>query len=340
MTSDVVMNGRVLLVPANGQKRVAEEIAARLSLPAVAPPARFASGIKGHLWEQAVLPPRLHGRPLWSPSTSAPVLYRHQVVTVHDIGFVDVPQFYAPRFASTYRRIVAGFIGRVRHIVTVSRFSAARIIAHYGIPPENVTPIYPGIAAGFHIRSEAEIAAIRARHGLDDHPYIVAFSGADPRKNTAGILHAWAGLGHAGRLVLYGRQSNAAVFGAGKAMPDPSGVVRVGGIGDDELATLYSGSAGMVFPSFYEGFGLPIVEAAASGAPVIASDRGAMREVAPASARLVDPEDVEALGAAMAAALAEHPSPADRRALVAETARYSWASAADDYRRLFAHIFA
>jgi glycosyltransferase involved in cell wall biosynthesis len=95
----------------------------------------------------------------------------------------------------------------------------------------------------------------------------------------------------------------------------------------------------MVFPSFYEGFGLPIVEAAASGAPVIASDRGAMREVAPGSARLVDPDNIEALGTAMAAALAEHPAAADRRALAAETARYSWDTAADDYRRLFDRVF-
>lgn len=337
--SDVVMNARVLLVPSNGQKRVAEEIATRLSLPHVAPSPRFASGVKGHVWEQAVLPLRLHGRPLWSPSTSAPVLYRNQVVTVHDIGFVDVPQFYAPRFASTYRRIVAGFIGRVRHIVTVSHFSAARIVAQYGVSGESVTPIYPGIATGFRVRSDDEVTAIRARHGLEEYPYLVAFSGADPRKNTSGVLRAWAGLGHSGRLVLYGRASNAAVFGAGGSAPDPAGIVRIGGINDDELAALYSGAAGMVFPSFYEGFGLPIVEAAASGAPVITSDRGAMREVAPASARLVDPGDIEALGAAMAAALAEHPTAADRRALAAETARYSWDAAADAYRRLFAYVF-
>jgi glycosyltransferase involved in cell wall biosynthesis len=337
--SDVVMNGRVLLVPSNGQKRVAEEIATRLSLSDAAPPARFASGAKGHVWEQAVLPLRLRGRPLWSPSTSAPVLYRNQVVTVHDIGFVDVPQFYAPRFASTYRRIVSGFVGRVRHIATVSHFSAQRITEHYGIPAASVTPIYPGIAAGFRLRSDEDVAAMRKRFGLGDRPYLVAFSGADPRKNTAGILRAWAGLGASGKLVLYGRHSNTAVFRGAAAAPDPDGIVRVGGIGDDDLAALYSGASAMVFPSFYEGFGLPIVEAAASGAPVITSDRGAMREVAPASARLVDPDDTEALGNAMAAALAEHPMAADRRALAAETARYSWDAAADDYRRLFDHVF-
>jgi glycosyltransferase involved in cell wall biosynthesis len=180
---------------------------------------------------------------------------------------------------------------------------------------------------------------MRKRFGLEDRPYLVAFSGADPRKNTAGILRAWAGLGVSGKLVLYGRHSNAAVFRGGAATPDPEGVVRVGGIDDDDLAVLYSGASAMVFPSFYEGFGLPIVEAAASGAPVITSDRGAMREVAPVSARLVDPDDIEALGNAMAAALAEHSTTADRRALAVETARYSWDAAADDYRRLFDHVF-
>lgn len=337
-----IMNGRVTLVPSNGQRRVAIEIGQRLGLPTTAPSAAFASGVKGHLWEQAALPLALRGRPLWSPSTSGPIVYANQVVTVHDIGFVDVPQYFSPRFAATYRFITRALAHRARHVVTVSEFSRTRIRAEYRLGENDVTAIPLGVAAAFRPRSAAEVARIRSAHGLHDLPYLVAFSGSDRRKNTAGVLRAWAALGGArreARLVLFGRASNAAVFGSAETMPDPSGVVRVGAVSDDDLSCLYAGSHGLVFPSFYEGFGLPIIEAAASGAPVITSRGGAMEEVAPQGSQLVDPADEAMIAAAMFKALSSTPDETERRALAESAQHYSWDRAADAYRSLFQRVF-
>ena len=342
--AEVIMNARVLLVPSNGQGRVAAEINRRLGLATVSPPASFASGAKGHLWEQSVLPLRMRGRPLWSPSTSAPIIYRNQVVTVHDIGFVDAPQFFAPRFAEVYDFIVRRVSQTARHLVTVSEFSRQRLIAHYGVAADRVTAIHLGVSDAFTVRPQSEIEAVLGPHGLGGGvPYLIAFSGSDPRKNTAGVLTAWSRLvGSRGdaKLVLFGRTSNANVFGATAAAIEERDVVRVGGVTDAELACLFGGSRGLVFPSLYEGFGLPVIEAAASGAPVLTSNSTSLPEVAPAGTVLVDPTDIDAITDGMAALLGAAPNTIARvRSAEAIRRRFSWDATAEAYRALFARSF-
>jgi glycosyltransferase involved in cell wall biosynthesis len=340
--AQVIMNGRVLLVPANGQGRVAAELNRRLGLPVVAPPAALASGPKGHLWEQTVLPLLARGRLLWSPSTSGPILYRRQIVTVHDIGFVDVPQYFSKRFADTYDFIVGRLARTAAHIITVSEFSRQRLIEHYGVTAERCSVIYPGISEAFSLPEPSAIAAVRERYGLGDHPYLVAFAGVDPRKNVKGILAAWARLPvehREARLVVFGRVSNPRVFGATGVPLDAPGIVAVGGVSDSDLAALYAGSRGLVFPSLYEGFGLPVVEAAASGAPVLTSRVASLPEVAPEDAVLVDPTDIEAIAAGMTQLLEAPADPARRAATATETRqRFSWDAAADTHKALFARF--
>jgi glycosyltransferase involved in cell wall biosynthesis len=338
----VTANGRVMLVPSNGQQRVAKEIITRLNMPVIAPPASRASGAKGHLWEQAVLPVRLRGRPLWSPSTSAPMFYRNQVVTVHDLGFVDVPQYFAPRFAATYRTIVKRVARVAKHLITVSEFSRRRIIEQYGLPESQVSAVYLGISEAFSLRSADDVAAVREEFGIGSAPYVIAFSGNDPRKNTQGILDAWEELGakrDGAKLVLFGRSSNASIFNTASGETELTDVIRVGGISDETLAALFSGANGLVFPSFYEGFGLPIVEAAASGAPIITTGFGAMAEIAPRTALLVDPQSRQELAKAMLDCLGKTPDDATRRELSDEMKRYNWNDTAAEYRRIFAATF-
>ena len=339
----VIMNARVLLLPSNGQGRVAMELNQRLKLATIAPTGRFASGARGHLWEQVVLPARLYGRPLWSPSTSAPIAYPNQVVTIHDIGFVDAPQFFAPRFAAVYSFIVKRVAKSARHLVTVSEFTRQRLIDHYGVAPDRVTAILSGISDVFRVSSPAEIEAVLARHGLVGVPYLVGFSGSDPRKNTQGLLKAWAmlaGRRRGAKLVLFGRKSNASVFGANNESADETDVLRLGGVPDDELACLFGGSQGLVFPSFYEGFGLPVVEAVASGAPIITSNVTSLPEVAPAGGTLIDPGNPGEMAEAMLALLDATPDAVSRReAAAAIRRRFSWEAAAGQYRDLFARTF-
>ena len=337
------MNARVLRVPSNGQARVARELNQRLGLSELAPPPAIASGMKGHLWEQALLPLLARGRPLWNPSTSAPIAYRNQVITVHDVAFVDTPQYFSPRFAKTYDFILRHASRSARHLIAVSAFSKQRLCDVYGVPEEKVSVIYSGVADAFTPPTSAALSAVVGKFGLTGRPYLVAFSGADPRKNTRGVLDAWARLQRrpaGARLVLFGRASNASVFGATAATSLRDDVIAVGGVPDDELAALYAGSQGLVFPSYYEGFGLPVIEAAASGAPVLTSTAASLPEIAPPGALLVDPADTARIANAMKKLLATPPDEAARARIAGDTRRrFSWDRAAEAHRQLFATLF-
>ncbi len=342
--ASVVMNGRILAVQSNGQKRVAQETSRALGLRIIMPPPGIVSGVKGHLWEQTSLPAQLRGAPLWSPSTSAPVFYRNQVITVHDLAFVDVPQYFSRSFTLLYRTIVRFAAHSARHLVAVSEFSRRRIIEEYGVRPERVTRIYPGVSAGYHPRPAAEQSAIRQLLGIGDAPYLVAMALNDPRKNLPAIIEAWRSLGtmrHGARLVFFGRGANPRAFAQSSSdtgLPSDD-IVAAGALTDDQAAALLTGAHGFVFPSLYEGFGLPIVEASACGTPVLTSTITSMPEVAPAGSLLVDPTSTAAIAEGMAALLAATPTTAHRRALV-ETARtYSWTDAASQYRSVFEEAF-
>jgi glycosyltransferase involved in cell wall biosynthesis len=116
-------------------------------------------------------------------------------------------------------------------------------------------------------------------------------------------------------------------------------VVRVGGVADAEFACLFSGSHGLIFPSLYEGFGLPIIEAAASGAPIVCSNITSMPEVAPFSAILLDPASVDAIAQAIEACLVKEPNAAVRAALSREAGRFSWNTEARRYADIFSPVF-
>lgn len=342
--ANVVMNGRILSVQSNGQKRVAQETARALGLRILMPPAGAVSGVKGHLWEQTALPAQLRGAPLWSPSTSAPMFYRNQVITVHDLAFVDVPQYFSRSFTLLYRTIVRFAARSARHLVAVSEFSRRRIIDEYGVGPERVSRIYPGVSAAYHPRSATDQSAIRQAFGIGDSPYLVAMALNDPRKNLTAIVDAWRSIGpvrRGARLILFGRGANPRAFAQSSSDTGLPGddIIAVGALSDDQAATLLSGAQGFVFPSLYEGFGLPIVEASACGTPVLTSTITSMPEIAPAGSLLVDPTRTAEIAEGMLALLAAPPTVIRRKSLVESAAVYSWADAASQYRAVFEEAF-
>jgi len=340
---EVCVNGRVLSIQSNGQRRVAEELISRFpGIKVLQPGNAAASGMAGHLWEQAVLPIKAFGRPLWSPSTSGPIVHPNHIVTVHDIAFVDGPQWFSKSFATLYDVITRNTVKTSRHIVTVSEFTRQRLIEHYRAREDKLTTVYSGKSSRFFRRGREETAAVLESFDLLDKRYVIAFAGTDPRKNTSAILEAWKAIQHEfadARLVLFGRAANPKVFARMNGDEDVGGIVRVGAVSDDALACLFSEAQGFVFPSIYEGFGLPIIEAAACGCRILASVTSSMPEVSPPDAVLVDPLSLEEIKNGMKRFLLEEKDELASGERIGFAQRFDWDVAAGQYMQIFEKEF-
>lgn len=336
---NIAINTRVTAFETGGQQRVAAEIAKRLGPVTEIKPGRPLRGAAGHLWEQTMLPLRAGGRLLWSPSATGPVLYGRQVVTLHDIAFLDAPQYFSKNFARLYATLIPALARRVEKIVTVSEFSRRRIIDRVGADPAKVVVIGNGVAEDFRPQPPEAIACTRAALGLPAR-YFLLQATSDRRKNLAGALRAWRSalpsLPEELWLVVSGNPARAHVFGAAEATEPPPRTLFVGYVSDERLVPLMAGAEAFLFPSLYEGFGLPIVEAMACGTAVLTSDATATKEVAGDAAVLVDP----AADASIAKGLVDLANDAALRARLSEAglrhaACFSWDDAARRYLALF-----
>ncbi|MDB5297635.1 MAG: glycosyl transferase group 1 [Phycisphaerales bacterium] len=302
----VVVNTRFTLNRVTGVQRYAHEVLARLpaGVGTAAPARRFGGGMKGHLWEQAALPARVGGRLLFSPANSGPLAVRRQVVTVHDASLFDRPECFSRAYGAWGRWLMPRLVRRVRRVITVSAFSKARIVANCGVDPDRIVVIPNGVDARFAPPQPDAVAAVRDRLGLG-RPYLLAVGSVEPRKNLGRLLEAWDAVRrrHSGvELAIAG--GTAAIYDkVDAARADQPGVRWLGYVADADLPALYAGAVAAVYPSLYEGFGLPVLEAMACGTAVVASNATAVPEVtggdesAGGAAVEVDPADVESIAA-------------------------------------------
>jgi glycosyltransferase involved in cell wall biosynthesis len=289
----IVANTRILGSPLTGVQRYASELLARLPRVARVSPAGWVRSAAGHMWEQTVLPLKVNGDLLWSPAGAGPLSVRRQVVTVHDLATIDCPEDYAPAYRSYYQWLLPRLLPRVAAILTVSEFSRRRIVETFGIDRSNVHAIANGIDhEHFYPRAGAEVSELRQRLALPGR-YILYLGTISPRKNLACLLDAWRAATTAVAedisLVIAGASGAARVFGTAGLPALPARTVAVGRIAGDDLPILLSGASAFVFPSFYEGFGLPPLEAMACGVPAIVSNRSSLPEVVGDAALLFDP---------------------------------------------------
>ena len=227
------------------------------------------------------------------------------VLSVHDISYEFHPEYFPPVERLRMRAMIPSAIRRAAHVITLSEFSRRQIQERYGVREERitVTPLAAGKAfrpppAGVEPRRVAEALGIRGA-------YILAVGNLQPRKNLARIVSAYAALRRDGRiahrLVLVGPRA----YGTDRFLDHvrelglESDITITGYVSEEQLVGLYQGADVFVYASLYEGFGLPIVEAMACGAPVIASNVASMPEVAGDAALLVDPRSELELGAAV-----------------------------------------
>lgn len=337
----VTVNGRFTTQRVTGVQRYAKQMVARKAQWAdVAAPRSTSHGVHGHMWEQSVLPMRVGRSLLWSPCNTGPLAVRNQVVTIHDCAFYDHPEGFTRRFAAWYRWLVPRLARRIRGIITISRFSRDRLLEYCQLPPEKITVIPQGVDPCFYPVDEESIAEVRRKLALPER-YVLYVGSLAPRKNLARLLQAWklvSPLHPDTSLVLVGASSH--VFRDAGLGDLPSSVMATGYVAEDQLAAVYGGAEVLVFPSLYEGFGLPVLEAMAGGCPVLASDATALPEVAGGAGVLLPPHEPAAWTAAMADVLTD---PARAAALtaagLARIADFDWhASAAvqiDVYRRAF-----
>lgn len=327
----VAANGRFTLQPLTGVQRYAREISSRLAdrLDVLVPPGMF-RGARGHLWEQTILPARTHGRLLWSPGNTGPLAVGKQVVTIHDCAVFDAPQGFTSAFAWWYRKLLPRLARRVRRVLTVSEFSRQRLIEWCRLDPQRVTAVPNGVDSRFRPVAFSPQAPRPPIAGLPSS-YVLCLGSLEPRKNLRRLLDAWrrAPELHSDlTLVLTG--GNAGMFREAGLDPLPPSVLLTGRVADEHLPALYAGATMFVYPSLYEGFGLTVLEAMASGTPVICSNTTSLPEVAGDAACLIDPTDVDSLAAAMVRLANDAAERSELRERgLARAERFSWDAAAD-----------
>lgn len=265
------------------------------------------------------------------------------VLTVHDLIFHHLPEHHK-RLNRWYLNLTMPlFCRRATHLIAVSETTRRDLIAAYGLPPEKITVIREAADPRFCPQPPEAIAAVRARHGLPEQ-FLLYVGTIEPRKNLVRLLHVWEALYQTGDvppLVIVGRRGwlSDDFFAALEQSPAREGVLLTGYVSDEDLPVLYSAATAFVFPSLYEGFGLPPLEAMACGTPVLCSDASSLPEVVGDAALLFDPEEPEAIAEALRTIAKDA---ALRESLRAEglrrAAEFSWDRAAREtvevYRRV------
>jgi glycosyltransferase involved in cell wall biosynthesis len=307
-------------------------------LPTKRPPIRI-------LWEQLiqpyavarVQPDLLHGLafvlPLW---LSVPA-----VITIYDLTFLHVPEAFRPLNRLYLRTLTTTSARRAAHICAISEHGRKDIISYLSVPEERVTVVYPGLDPRFAMPpAPAEVARFREERGLPER-YILYLGTLEPRKNVPALVRAFATVrAHfpSVSLVIAGGKGWGfqEIFSEVERLGLRDAVLFPGFVPDDEKALWYAGAELFAYPSRYEGFGLPPLEAMACGTPVVTSDATSLPEVVGDVGLVVQPDDEAALAESMTALLS---SPSERAARgeagLARAATFNWRASATRQAQIY-----
>jgi glycosyltransferase involved in cell wall biosynthesis len=245
---------------------------------------------KGHLWEQVDLPWHASKGLLLGFGFTGPLMHKHQVITIHDAAVVRVPEAYSARFRLAYSTLLSVLSKRAVAVVAVSQHSAREAIACFGAPPARVHVSTEGWQHLSHVGIDDSLIK---QHGLDEKPFLLAVSSPTPNKNFKCIANAMNLLGDHAPICAVAGGMNLDIFQQDNAQHPK--LIRLGYVSDEQLKALYQQAHAFVFPSFYEGFGIPPLEAMSLGCPVIGSTADAVVEVCGNAALFFDPHSPQAL---------------------------------------------
>ncbi|MHB1403792.1 MAG: glycosyltransferase family 4 protein [Thermoleophilia bacterium] len=249
----------------------------------------------------------LHVQYVGPPLMTAPL-----VAVIHDISFEKHPEFFSRKEVLQFQATFPLTANRAKKVLTVSEHSKRDLLEIYGLPEEKVVVTYEGVNDRFNpVPDEGMKVAVSQRYGIAGD-YILTVGNLQPRKNLVRLMIAYTRLRNARpdithQLVLVGKKAwkHDPILDFITRSPWNRDVILTDYVPDVDLPALYANASLMVYPSLYEGFGLPPLEAMACGTPVIVSDRASLPEVVGEAGVKVNPLDIDGIAAAMAALLLE-----------------------------------
>lgn len=304
MGKTIFINGRFLTKPVTGVQRYARELLSALDrqlapdvqMICLAPPQPFDAPYwhkievrrvghsRGNLWEQLELPLYAHGELLFSPANSGPFHYANQVVTMHDASTFAVPEAYTPAFRAKYAFLFQQLAKRAKHLLTVSRFSQGELARYLKTDSRRFTVIHNGAD---HLDNVVADESILTQQRLRKNEYLLTVASQSKHKNLQSLFALPARI----KIVVAGGSAGDVFSAQGQQkLPDP--IQMVGYVNDQALKALYQNALGFIFPSRYEGFGLPVLEAMRCGCPVLCANSAALPEIAGQAALYFEPDNI------------------------------------------------
>lgn len=309
----IIINARFLTQQTTGVQRFAIEISKQLkksSLPIefVAPKNILQTQIaktlevktdipfsflKGHLWEQIALRNYILQKNalLISLCNTGPVFLKNQIITIHDLGFKIHPEWYSKIFTIFYNIVIPKLSLKAKHILTVSQASKDEIVRELNVPKEKVTVVYNAVSEVFNDRSDFLVQNPTNEEFLTKD-FILTVSSLNPRKNFKRLIEAFLKINKPDMFLYIVGNVNKHFSEVNISDSDSSRIKFFNNITDMELALFYQNTKLFVYPSLYEGFGIPIIEAASQGAKVCVSDIPVFREICGEGVLFFDPENV------------------------------------------------
>ena len=288
----------------------------------------------GHVWEQIALPARWR-RPVLNLCNSAPILASRSIVCLHDANVFTRPESYRPAFRAAYRLMLPTIVNRASRVTSVSKAAAQQLAAVLPIAARDIVVLPNGHEHA--LQWQAAAADLAAQLPLD-RPFVLLLGSRARHKNASMIIELAPALNDLGiDLVIAG--GGAGIFSPLAETTVGNNIKSLGFVTDDDLAFLYERALCLVFPSWTEGFGLPLVEAMALGCPIVSSNRASMPEVCGPAALLAAPDDPAAWLRHISSLLSSVELRAELRGRGSEQVQlFSWKRSAEGYLELLGSI--